>query len=84
MGTADDDKVRPDAASEGKLRGRGVKGSEQKSAVDHTAYEERRNPDAELHLDDEKDDLYDDGLDVEDDLGETLAGTRGDSSGIKP
>ena len=84
MGTADDDKARPDAASERKLRGRGLKGSEQKSAVDHTAFEERRNPDTELHLDDEKDDLYDDGLDVEDDFGETLAGTRGNSSGIMP
>ena len=42
------------------------------------------NPDTELHLDGESDSLYSDGLDVEDDSGETLAGTRGDSSGIKP
>jgi hypothetical protein len=33
-------------------------------------------PDAELHLDDEKDTLYEDGLEVEDDS-ETLADTKG-------
>jgi hypothetical protein len=36
----------------------------------------KRSPDSELHLDDEKDTLYDDGLDVEDDS-ETLADTKG-------
>jgi hypothetical protein len=80
--TNDDNKTA--TAAERKLRGTGLKGSEQKSAADHLPYEERRNPDTELHLDDEKDTLYHDGLDLEDDSGETLAGTRGDSSGIKP
>jgi hypothetical protein len=87
MGNAnsiDDDKERAPTASERKLRGNALQGAEQKSAVDHTAYEEGRNPDTELHLDGEKDDLYDDGLDLEDESDETLAGTRGNSSGIKP
>ena len=87
MGNAnstDDDKERAATASERRLRGNALKGAEQKSAVDHTTYEEGRNPDTELHLDGESDELYDDGLDLEDDSGDTLAGTRGDSSGIKP
>jgi hypothetical protein len=83
MGNASDDKA-PATASERKLRGSALKGSEQKSAADHTTYEEERNPDTELHLDGETDSLYSDGLDVEDDSGDTLAGTRGNSSGIKP
>lgn len=83
MGNANDDKT-PATASERKLRGSALKASEQKSAADHTTYEERRNPDTELHLDDEKDSLYHDGLDLDDDSGDTLAGTRGDSAGIKP
>jgi hypothetical protein len=37
-----------------------------------------------LHVDEERDTLYNDGLDLDDDSGETLAGTRGNSSGIKP
>lgn len=70
--------------SERKLRGAGLKGSEQKSAADHTEYEEQRNPDTELRLDQETDTLYSDGLDTESGADETLAGTRGDSYGIKP
>jgi hypothetical protein len=87
MGSADssdDDKARAATAAERKLRGNALGGSEQKSAADHATYEKRRNPDTELHLDDEKDTLYDDGLDIEDDSDDTLAGTRGSSSGIKP
>lgn len=87
MGNADsggNDKERAAAESERRLRGTALNGSEQKSAVDHTTYEKRRNPDAELRIDDGKDSLYNDGLDLDDDSGETLAGTRGDSSGIKP
>jgi hypothetical protein len=81
--TSDEDKARTDA-SERNLRGKGLKGAEQRSAADHAAYEERRNPDTEVRTDGETDTLYNDGLDLEDDSGETLAGTRGDSSGIKP
>jgi hypothetical protein len=86
MGDANssDDAKETAAASERRLRGAALKGAEQKSAADHTAYEERRNPDTELRLDGETDTLYNDGLDLEDDSGETLAGTRGDSAGIKP
>jgi hypothetical protein len=80
----DDGKPGSATASEGRLRGSALKGSERKAAADHTEYEERRSPDTELHLDGETDSLYHDGLDVEDDSGETLAGTRGDSAGIKP
>jgi hypothetical protein len=82
--SSDNDKARAATASERKLHGTALKGSEQKSAADHTAYEEQRNPDTELHVDEERDTLYNDGLDLEDDSGETLAGTRGNSSGIKP
>ena len=58
---------------ERELRGRDLKETEKK----------RRNPDRELRLDGEKDTLYTDDLDTEEDS-EPLAGTRGSSSGIKP
>lgn len=85
MGTvkSPDDEARA-TPSERKLRGAGLQGSEQKSAADHTEYEEQRNPDTELRLDQETDTLYSDGLDTEADATETPAGTRGDSFGIKP
>lgn len=69
---------------ESRLRGAKLDGSEQKSAPDHSAYARTRNPDTELHLDGEEDTLYSDGLDIEPDEDDTLAGTRGTSSGIKP
>jgi hypothetical protein len=37
--------------------------------VDHTAFEKARNTDSTLHLDDEEDTLYEDGLDLEDESG---------------
>jgi len=86
MGNADspeNDQPTSDASPESRLRGAALEGSEQKKAADHTTYEKTRNPDAELHLDGEKDTLYSDGLDIEEDV-DTLAGTRGPSSGIKP
>ncbi len=61
---------------ERRLHGTELEGSEQKDSVDHVEYAKKRNPDAELHLDGEKDTLYQDGLDIEDDS-ETLADTRG-------
>lgn len=80
----DDDPQVPDAA-ERRLRGGPLGGSEQKKAADHELYERSRNPDTELHLDGEKDTLYNDGLDIdEDDSDDPLFGTRGNSSGIKP
>ena len=75
----------PDTAADRQLRGDDLKGPQSKDAVDHTAYEERRNPDTELRLDGEKDSLYSDGLDIEEDT-DPLAGTGASStgSGIKP
>jgi len=86
MGKADspeDQPLQPDTAEERRLRGSALEGAEQKGAANHAAYEKRRNPDTELHLDGEKDSLYSDGLDIEPEP-EPLAGTRGPSSGIKP
>ena len=79
----ENDPAEADTAAELRLRGGPLQGAELKSAVDHSVYERSRNPDTELHLDGEKDTLYNDGLDIEDDS-DTLAGTRGTSSGIKP
>ena len=73
----------PDTGAERRLRGGALEGSEQSDAVDHDAYEKTRDPDTELRVEGEKDTLYEDGLDIEEDS-ETLAGTRGTSSGIKP
>jgi hypothetical protein len=71
--------------TERRLRGSQLEGSEQKKSVDHAAYEKSRNPDTELRLDGEKDSLYNDGLDIdEEDTEDPLLGTRGNSSGIKP
>jgi hypothetical protein len=84
MGTPRDDKKESDTGAERRIRGKNLDGAEKKGAVDHDSYEKRRNPDTELRLDDETDTLYDDGLDLEDDDPDTLAGTRGKSSGIKP
>ena len=56
-----------DETGESSLRGPGLRGSEQKQSVAHTAYEKTRNTDATLRLDGEEDTLYDDGLELEDD-----------------
>jgi hypothetical protein len=80
----DDDPPARDEA-ERRLRGDALEGSERKKAADHGAYERSRNPDTELHLDGEKDTLYNDGLDIdEEDPDDPLYGTRDNSSGIKP
>ena len=73
----------PATAAERKIRGGALEGSDQKSAPDHADFEKKRNPDTALHVDGEEDSLYSDGLDIEEDT-DTLAGTRGTSSGIKP
>lgn len=67
----EDEQPLPDTAADRRLR--------------DEEYEKTRNPDTELRLDGEKDSLYDDGLDIDEDT-DTLAGTRGSSppSGIKP
>jgi hypothetical protein len=73
----------PATSAERRLRGADLGGSEQKRAVDHDDYEKERDTDTELRLNEEEDSLYDDDLDIEED-DSPLAGTRGDSSGIKP
>ncbi len=75
------DEPTTDSAGEPKLRGAGLNGSEQKAAADHSEYEGGRNPDTELHLDEESDALYGDGIDIEEDF-DTLAGTKGSSATI--
>jgi hypothetical protein len=85
MGNADADnerqKVATDQSGESKLRGDALTGSEQKRAVDHSTFEKERNPDTELHLDNEEDTLYNDGLEVEDDTPPIgTAGRRDDNA----
>lgn len=73
---------RPDEGvdDEERLRGSELQGPDRPEAVDHAAYLKKRNPDAELRLDAEKDDdLYTDGLDIQGD-DSTLPGTRGGGS----
>jgi hypothetical protein len=53
-------------------------GSERKRAVDHTEYENRRNPDNVVRADDEEDTLYNDGLELDDDT-PPLGTTGGDA-----
>jgi hypothetical protein len=58
------------------IRGNALDGSEQKDAVDHTAFDKTRDPDSVLRVDNEEDTLYDDGLDLEDDSS-ALTGING-------
>jgi hypothetical protein len=81
--SSEDDRSASDTAAERSLRGSALKGSERQAAVDHTAYEKARKPDTEVRVDGEDDALYSDGVDLQQDS-DTLAGTRGTSSGIKP
>ena len=85
MGIAKTDSQATDKTRKSRLRGSALEGSDQKQAPDHVDYEKSRDPDAELRLDGEDDNLYSDGMDLEiDEEDDTLAGTRGTSSGIKP
>ena len=73
----------PATAEESRLRGEALEGAEQKMAVAHADYEKSRKPDSELHLDEEDDTLYNDGLDIGDGS-LPLAGTDGNRpKGIK-
>ena len=86
MGNVKDDFSDKDdraTSAERRLRGGDLGGSEKKRAVDHEDYEKQGDADTELRLNEEKDSLYDDGLDIEED-DSPLAGTRGPSSGMKP
>jgi hypothetical protein len=85
MGIAKNDPQTTGKTRKSRLRGSALEGSDQKLAPDHEDYEKNRDPDAELRLDGEDDSLYSDGMDLEiDEEDDTLAGTRGTSSGIKP
>jgi hypothetical protein len=63
-------------SDEDELRRAQLGGSLVPDAFDDLAQANRRKRDGKLHLDDEKDSLYEDGLDV-DDESLTLAGTQG-------
>jgi len=62
--------------AEDDLRGAALDGAERDEAVDHVARKKARNPDTVLRVDDEKDDLYSDGLELDDDT--PPMGTDGD------
>ena len=55
-----------DKSGESELRGAALDGSEQKRAAGHTAFKKGHNPDTVLRVDDEKDTLYTDGLELDD------------------
>jgi hypothetical protein len=76
MGNVDNRKTDAEATGETTLRGAGIGGADQTQAVDHVAKTKKRNPDAVLRLDGEKDTLYEDGIEVEDDS-ESLFDTHG-------
>jgi hypothetical protein len=85
MGNTDaDDERRPGAggqSGETQLRGDALTGPEQKRAVDHATSKEGRNPDTELHVDNEEDTLYNDGVELEDDTPPMgTAGRRDDNA----
>ena len=75
------DEPTSDTSGELKLRGAALNGPESKEAPDHSEYERGRDPDTELHLDEESDTLYNDGIDVEEDF-DTWVGTDGSSGRI--
>jgi hypothetical protein len=63
----DGDRRGADQTGEDTLRGDTLDGPEQRRAPDHATYEKKRNPDRVVRVDGEKDTLYKDGLDVNDD-----------------
>ena len=77
MGNSKTDGGAADEAGETELRGTALDGSEQKRAAGHTVYKKGHNPDAMVRVDDEKDTLYTDGLELDDDA--PPAGTDGRS-----
>lgn len=63
----DGDAADADKTGEDKLRGAALDGPEQKRAAGHTAYAKRRDPDTTLRVNDEKDTLFTDGLELDED-----------------
>ncbi len=77
MGNAkDDDRDLVDKSGEAKLRGGALGGAERDSSVEHSAYQKKRGPDSVVRLDNEKDTLFSDGLELEDDA-KPLSSTDG-------
>ena len=61
------DQSTPPAAGENKLRGEQLEGSDRPKSPDHPEYLKRRNPDTTVRVDNERDSLYSDGLELDDD-----------------
>lgn len=79
--TASIEEPTADTGGEVKLRGVALNRSERTDGVAHSDHERARNPDTELHLDGEKDNLYSDGIDIEENF-DTWVGTDGSSGRI--
>lgn len=56
-----------DPAGESELRGNALEGEDQKRSVSRTAAKKKQDPDTVVHVGDEEDTLYDDGLELDDD-----------------
>jgi hypothetical protein len=69
-------------SDESRIRGRDLGGADSKGSVDHVDYKQNRNPDAELRDNEGEDTLYDDGLELEDDL-KPLTGVNGDDDSVR-
>ena len=63
-------------AGETKLRGKDLDGSEQPEAADHTQFAKRSSTDKVVRTDGEKDSLYEDGIELDDDSS-PLTGVNG-------
>jgi hypothetical protein len=72
MGTTNKDS----AAGETRIRGRALEGSEREQAADHLEFQRRSQTDKTIRTDDEKDTLYEDGLELDDDS-DPLTGING-------
>ena len=65
-----------DPTGESRLRGRDLGGSERDQAPDHVDYAKGRKPDDVIRTDGEKDTLYEDGIELDEDSG-PLTGING-------
>ena len=65
-----------DQTGESSLRGRDLAGSERDQAADHADYAKRRKTDKVIRTDGEKDTLYEDGIELDDDS-DPLTGING-------
>jgi hypothetical protein len=65
-----------DQTGESQIRGRDLAGSERDQAADHVDYAKRRKSDDVIRTDGEKDTLYEDGIELDDDS-DPLTGING-------